>query len=329
MQEILAQNNETIINQGDIQVQSNKAKEVIMQPKNGCVYLFINLFLFFGSIILSSLIGVFSNSGIAMGICLPILVAMWFISIVCFCGFFSNEPNEARVLTFFGKYVGTVKETGYFWTNPCNSKRKLSLRSNNLNGEAIKVNDKIGNPIMMGCVVVWRVKETAKATFDVQDYYNYVKVQSESAVRYVGCMYPYEKVNEDDICLRSGYEEIHRVLQQELTNRLETAGIEVQEARITELAYSSEIANVMLKRQAAEAIIAAREKIVQGAVSIVGHALNSLKDNNICELTPEERSKLVSNMLIVLCSESQVSPVVNTGNYKNEVFSIQPRMENI
>ena len=127
-------------------------------------------------------------------------------------------------------------------------------------------------------------------------------------------MYPYEKVNEDDICLRSGHEEIHKILQQELTNRLETAGIEVQEARITELAYSSEIANVMLKRQAAEAIIAAREKIVQGAVSIVGHALNSLKDNNICELTPEERSKLISNMLIVLCSESQVSPVVNTGN---------------
>lgn len=198
--------------------------------------------------------------------------------------------------------------------NPCTSKRKISLRSVNFNGDAIKVNDKVGNPIMMGCVVVWRVSDTAKACFDVQDYTNYVRVQNESAVRFVGCMFPYDKVNDNDICLRSGHEEVNRVLQQELSERLFTAGLEVQEARITELAYSSEIANAMLKRQAAEAIIAAREKIVQGAVSIVGHALNSLSQNQICDLTQEERLKLVSNMLVVLCSESQVSPVVNTGN---------------
>lgn len=243
-----------------------------------------------------------------------ICVILTISSIICFCGYFTNDPNEAHVVTFFGKYVGTVKKSGYFWINPCTSKRKISLRSVNFNGDAIKVNDKVGNPIMIGCVVVWRVSDTAKACFDVQDYTHYVSVQSESAVRFVGCMFPYDKVNDNDICLRSGHEEVNRVLQQELSERLFTAGLEVQEARITELAYSSEIANATLKRQAAEAIIAAREKIVQGAVSIVGHALNSLSQNQICDLTQEERLKLVSNMLVVLCSESQVSPVVNTGN---------------
>ena len=197
-----------------------------------------------------------------------------------------NDPNEAYVITFFGKYIGTVKDSGFFWINPLTSKRQISLRSNNLNGEVIKVNDKVGNPVMMGCVVVWRVNDTAKACFDVQDYYNYVRVQSESAVRYVGCMYPYDKVNEDDVCLRSGHEEVHRVLQNELSERLKTAGIEVQEARITELAYSSEIANAMLKRQAAEAIIAAREKIVQGAVSIVGHALKKASPSSNSKAQP-------------------------------------------
>ena len=259
-------------------------------------------------------LGAVKENELSLAIGIPLGIIIIITSIVLFCGYFVNDPNEAYVITFFGKYKGTVKDSGFFWINPLTSKRQISLRSNNLNGEVIKVNDKVGNPVMMGCVVVWRVNDTAKACFDVQDYYNYVRVQSESAVRYVGCMYPYDKVNEDDVCLRSGHEEVHRVLQNELSERLKTAGIEVQEARITELAYSSEIANAMLKRQAAEAIIAAREKIVQGAVSIVGHALNSLNQNNICELTQEERAKLVSNMLIVLCSESQVSPVVNTGH---------------
>ena len=167
---------------------------------------------------------------------------------------------------------------------------------------------------MMGCVVVWRVCDTARAIFDVQDYYRYVRIQTESALRYIGCLYPYDKINEDDICLRSGHNEINSALKNELTDRLKFAGIEVIEARVTELSYAAEIANVMLKRQAAQAIISAREKIVQGAVSIIGHAVDSLKTNNICELNDEEKSDLVSNMLIVLCGESQVSPIVNTGH---------------
>ena len=288
-------------------------KEKIINAKNGCCFLPLNIFLFFVAIGGAVGCGI-SGEVIVIGIGIPICVILWISSIVCFCGYFTNDPNEAQVVTFYGKYVGTIKESGYFWINPCTSRRKISLRAVNFNGNPIKVNDKVGNPIMMGCVVVWRVKDTAKASFDVQDYTHYVSVQSESAVRFVGCMFPYDKVNENDICLRSGHEEVNRVLTQELSERLFTAGLEVQEARITELAYSSEIANAMLKRQAAEAIIAAREKIVQGAVSIVGHALNSLSQNQICELTQEERSKLVANMLIVLCSESQVSPVVNTGN---------------
>ena len=311
----------TNVNNFEIGIQSNQVNpvnmrvtnEIVIHACNGCVLFPINILMFLvgiGCIVLGAL----KASDLSLGIGIPLGIIIIITSIVLFCGYFVNDPNEAYVITFFGKYRGTVKDSGFFWINPLTSKRKISLRSNNLNGEVIKVNDKVGNPVMMGCVVVWRVNDTAKACFDVQDYYNYVRVQSESAVRYVGCMYPYDKVNEDDVCLRSGHEEVHRVLQNELSERLKTAGIEVQEARITELAYSSEIANAMLKRQAAEAIIAAREKIVQGAVSIVGHALNSLNHNNICELTQEERAKLVSNMLIVLCSESQVSPVVNTGH---------------
>lgn len=310
--------NTNVVNQLEMRIQPNPVNarvtnEIIIHPCNGCVLFPINILMIIVAAGCFALGGSF-GSATSFGIFMPTGAILIIISIILFCGYFVNDPNEAYVITFFGKYRGTVKESGFFWINPLTNKKKISLRSNNLNGEVIKVNDKVGNPIMMGCVVVWRVNDTAKACFDVENYHNYVRVQSESAVRYVGCMYPYDKVNEEDVCLRSGHEEVHRVLQNELSERLRTAGIEVQEARITELAYSSEIANAMLKRQAAEAIIAAREKIVQGAVSIVGHALNSLNQNNICELKQEERAKLVANMLVVLCSESQVSPVVNTGH---------------
>ena len=237
------------------------------------------------------------------------------LSSCCFCcGYIENPPNNANVLTYFGKYVGTIKKTGFFWVNPFYSKTSISLRAKNLSSEIIKINDKAGNPIMMGCVVVWKVCDTARAIFDVQDYYRYVRIQTESALRYIGCLYPYDKINEDDICLRSGHNEINSALKNELTDRLKYAGIEVIEARVTELSYAAEIANVMLKRQAAQAIISAREKIVQGAVSIIAHAVDSLKTNNICELNEDEKCDLISNMLIVLCGESQVSPIVNTGH---------------
>ena len=273
------------------------------------------------SIILSIILG---GSGIILlsnrdyeiiGAILLTLGIIILLSSCCFCcGYIENEPNNANVLTYFGKYVGTIKKTGFFWVNPFYSKTSISLRAKNLSSEIIKINDKAGNPIMMGCVVVWRVCDTARAIFDVQDYNRYVTIQTESALRFIGCLYPYDKIHEDDICLRSGHNEINAALKNELTDRLKYAGIEVIEARVTELSYAAEIANVMLKRQAAQAIISAREKIVQGAVSIIGHAVDSLKTNNICELNDEEKSDLVSNMLIVLCGESQVSPIVNTGH---------------
>ena len=237
------------------------------------------------------------------------IIAIPAIILICYClgGLFVNDINEAHVLTFFGEYLGTVKKTGFCFVNPLANHKTISLKSNNLNGAVIKVNDKLGNPIMMGCVVVWRVNDTAKAMFSVENYNQYVEIQSDCAVRDVGCQFPYESDNENEICLRSGNEEVSKVLVKELSERLKHAGIEVIEARITELSYANEIANVMLKRQAADAVIAARQKIVEGAVSIVGHALDSLNKNDICNMNREKKAKLVSNMLVVLCGDSQAS----------------------
>ena len=230
-----------------------------------------------------------------------------------YCGFFTNNPNEAHVLTYFGKYLGSVKKVGFFWVNPFYQHIHIPLRRKIFRSEVIKVNDKTGNPILMGCIVVWKVRDTAKAHFDVENYTYYVQVQTETAIRYIGCKYPYEKIKKDDICLRSGHDEINSELKRELTERLEPAGIEVVKAYINEISYAPEIASVMLKRQSAQAIIAAREKIVQGAVSIAGHAVNSLRQNNICELNDEEKSDIVSNLILVLCTESEVRPIVNAG----------------
>ena len=250
------------------------------------------------------------------------LVPIIFLSILTICfifkGFFTNTPNDAHVLTYFGRYIGSVKKVGYFWVNPFYTHIHISLKRNIFRSEVIKVNDKSGNPIMVGCIVVWRVKDTAKAHFDVQNYTYYVRVQTETAIRYIGCKYPYEKLNKDDICLRSGHNEINLELRRELTDRLDPAGIEVCEAYINEMSYAPEIASVMLKRQSAQAIIAAREKIVQGAVSIAGHAVNSLKENNICELNEDEKSDIVSNLILVLCTEAEVRPVVNAGASINQ-----------
>ena len=253
---------------------------------------------------------------------LPAMIPLIFVSIfiVCFIfkGFFTNTPNDAHVLTYFGRYIGSVKKVGYFWVNPFYTHIHISLKRKIFRSEVIKVNDKSGNPIMVGCIVVWKVNDTAKAHFDVQNYEYYVRVQTETAIRYIGCKYPYEKVNKDDICLRSGHNEINLELKRELTERLEPAGIEVSEAYINEMSYAPEIASVMLKRQSAQAIIAAREKIVQGAVSIAGHAVASLKENNICELNEDEKSDIVSNLILVLCTEAEVRPVVNAGASINQ-----------
>ena len=231
---------------------------------------------------------------------------------VCF-GFFTLEPNEARVLILFGQYRGTVRASGWHWTNPLNTKLRISLRARNLEGERLKVNDKRGNPIEIAAVVVWRVHETAQTVFDVDNYENYVEIQSESALRHLASSYAYDHGEENELTLRSGMDEVSRDLQKELQERLGKAGVLVEEARLTHLAYAPEIAQAMLRRQQAEAIIAARQKIVHGAVSMVEMALRELRERDVIQLDDERRAAMVSNLLVVLCGESEVTPVVNTG----------------
>lgn len=226
------------------------------------------------------------------------------------------QPNNSRVLTFFGKYTGTIVENGFYWINPLLTKTKVTLRIFNLNLEPIKVNDKVGNPVMIGAVVVWRIKDTYKATFDISgDVKSFVQIQSDAALRQVAGMYAYD-TNEttDKITLRSDNDgEVTRRLEDELNSRLTLAGIEVVEARINYLAYASEIAGVMLRRQQAEAIIAARERIVEGAVSMVHLALEKLEKDSIVELDEDKKATMVSNLLVVLCADESAQPVINTG----------------
>ena len=287
---------------------SENIKEKIIDARSGSKVLCLLIFLFILCFAIPLLLGaIFKDAEITIFVSITLGGIGLLTICYCFCGLFVNDINEAHVLTFFGEYLGTVKKTGFNFVNPLANHRRISLKSNNLNSAVIKVNDKLGNPIMMGCVVVWRVNDTAKAMFSVENYNQYVEIQSDCAVRDVGCQFPYESDNENEICLRSGNEEVSKVLVKELNERLKHAGIEVIEARITELSYANEIANVMLKRQAADAVISARQKIVEGAVSIVGHALNSLNNNSICNMSREKKAKLVSNMLVVLCGDSQAS----------------------
>lgn len=231
-------------------------------------------------------------------------------------GFLVINPNESSVLTLFGDYKGTLKRNGFYWVNPFFVKKKISLRARNFNSELLKVNDKLGNPIMIGIVLVWKVEETFKAAFQVDDYNRFVEIQSESAVRKLAGHYAYDNFDDEqsEITLRGGGEEVNHVLEKELAERLHIAGINVIEARIAHLAYSAEIAQAMLKRQQATAVVAARTKIVEGAVSMVEMALNKLSDRKIVDLDDERKAVMVSNLLVVLCSDKDASPVVNTGS---------------
>ena len=228
-------------------------------------------------------------------------------------GFFALQPNEARVLILFGAYKGTVRTSGWNWTNPLNTKLRISLRSRNLEGERLKVNDKRGNPVEIAAVVVWRVQDTAQAVFDVQDYEAYVRVQSESAVRHLATMYVYDHGEEHELTLRGGMDEVAAALQRELHDRVTKAGVQIEEARLTHLAYAPEVAGLMLRRQQAEAIIDARQKIVHGAVSMVQMALKELTENKVLELDEERKAAMVSNLLVVLCGEHDAQPVINAG----------------
>ena len=225
------------------------------------------------------------------------------------------NPNESKVLTLFGKYTGTVKRDGFFWVNPFTVKKKVSLRAFNLNGQQLKVNDSVGNPIEIAAVIVWQIKDTAKAVFAVENYLQYVNIQSEAAVRHLANSFPYDHIEDENasITLRGGAEQVSVLLEKELNERLDRAGIEVLEARISHLAYAPEIAHAMLQRQQASAIIAARRLIVEGAVGMVEMALTKMEEKNIIELDEERKAAMVSNLLVVLCGDKSVSPIVNTG----------------
>lgn len=258
-------------------------------------------------VVLSLVLAAFMNN--------PLFVALSVIILAFFIrGFFMVNPNESRVLVLFGDYVGTVKKNGFFWTNPFYTRQKISLRARNFDSERVKVNDQLGNPIMISVILVWRVEDTYKAAFEVDVFENFVKVQSDAAVRKLAYSYPYDNFNdEDEITLVSGVDEVNEALENQLSDRLKMAGIHVIEARIGYLAYSSEIASAMLRRQQATAIVAAREKIVEGAVSMVEMALDELAQKQIIELDEEKKASMVSNLMVVLCADKDVSPVVNTG----------------
>jgi len=304
---------------------------------NGFLMLFVDLVLTLACpaiFILAAMPGSADVPFVVAGILLTI------ITIILWCGFMMLEPNEARVITWFGKYSGTFAQAGYYWINPFYGTKKLSLRARNLDAEPIKVNDKVGNPVMIGLVLVWKLKDTYKALFevdtqtmattaqgqvgtDVKSIMNalekFVRVQSDAALRQVAGQYAYD--DEDggagELTLRSGSEEINQLLEQKLDDRLALAGIEVVEARINYLAYAPEIAAVMLRRQQASAIITAREKIVEGAVSMVKMALDKLAKEDVVELDDDKRAAMVSNLLVVLCGDDSAQPVVNTGTLNN------------
>lgn len=244
----------------------------------------------------------------------PVLWIPLLLGFLSFPGFFFVNPNSSRVLVLFGDYKGTVKKNGFFWVNPLYSKKAISLRARNFDSEKIKVNDKVGNPIQIGVILVWQVRDTYKAAFEVDNYEHFVRIQSDSAVRRLAGMYSYDNFEEDtEMTLRSGHDEVNAALEENLRNRLDIAGIHVIEARIGYLAYAPEIAGAMLRRQQATAVVAARFKIVEGAVSMVQMALEHLSREKIVDLDEERKAAMVSNLMVVLCGDKDASPVVNAG----------------
>lgn len=267
----------------------------------------------FGMLALAFLIFLAGVAGIAL-MRNPLFGILFLVFFFMLPGFFVVQPNQSRVLIFFGDYRGTVKKNGFFWVNPFFSKKKISLRAHNFDSERVKVNDKLGNPILISVILVWQVEETYKAAFEVNDYTHFVRVQTDAAVRKLANTYAYDNFEDDsEITLRSGMEEVNHDLETELGERLAIAGIKVIEARIGYLAYAEEIASAMLQRQQATAIVAARYKIVEGAVGMVESALEELNKKQIVDLDEEKKAAMVSNLMVVLCSDKSASPVVNTG----------------
>jgi regulator of protease activity HflC (stomatin/prohibitin superfamily) len=330
---------------------TEKVEEKVVEVSSGWIWLLINLLLVLGSIygfIYSLSAGLSGPWGEPVWWLMVTSILVFVTSMILWSGFFTLQPKEARVLILFGEYKGTVRRSGFHFGNPFYSngggggmalaaikksgseaekaavnkvmailskhrRNKISLRLRNLNGDKLKVNDKRGNPVEIAAVVVWRVEDTAQARFDVDDYEHYVNVQSEAAVRHVASRYAYDQGEDDEITLRGNLEEVSSDLTTELQDRLAKAGVVVEEARLTHLAYAPEIAQAMLRRQQAEAIISARQKIVHGAVGMVEMALDELSAKKVVDFDEERRASMVSNLLVVLCGESEVHPVVNTG----------------
>ena len=240
-------------------------------------------------------------------------IALGIAAFVCLGGFFINQPNQAKVVTFFGRYVGTVRGDGFFWTNPLTKRQTMSLRILNLDSDILKVNDAVGNPVEIAAVITWQVVDTAKASFSVEDYESFVHIQTETAVRHVASEYPYDNYEDDQPSLRANADDVTRTLRVELQEHLDIAGIRVLDTRLRRLAYAPEIAQEMLRRQQANAVVAARQRIVEGAVGMVHMALEMLSEQNIVELDEERKATMVSNLLVVLCSDRGAQPIVNAG----------------
>lgn len=277
--------------------------EKIVKPKSGYGTLAVLLLL-----IVVSILGIITLRN-------PLAIILMVFAFLLIPGFIIVNPNESSVLVLFGRYQGTIKDNGFFWVNIFNTKKKISLRARNFDSQPIKVNDKVGNPIMIGLVLVWKVEDTFKASFDVDQYEHFVVVQSDAALRKLAGMFPYDnfEMEDADITLRAGGEEVNHRLEDELKERLEIAGIHVIEARINYIAYAQEIAGAMLRRQQATAVVAARSKIVEGAVGMVQMALDQLSEKQIVELDEEKKAAMVSNLMVVLCSDESARPVVNAG----------------
>ncbi|MES2733465.1 MAG: SPFH domain-containing protein [Bacteroidota bacterium] len=290
-------------------------REITLKPLSGYLMLLVELI-----ILVLALLSFYyaATNEAAFGVIGGLLLCLLWIFILP--GFFIVNPNESRVLVLFGQYTGTVKDFGFHWVNPFNTRKLVSLRARNLNGHQLKVNDKLGNPIEIAAVIVWQVQDTAKSAFEVNDYNQFIIIQSEAAVRHLANTYPYDNLeietmagHPEEVTLRGGGEIVNDMLEKELNERLERAGIVVTEARISHLAYAPEIAGAMLQRQQATAVVAARRQIVEGAVGMVEMALDRLSERKIVDLDEEKKAAMVSNLLVVLCGEKNVSPVLNAG----------------
>ena len=282
--------------------------EKIIELPNGCMRLLILLLVI---LICVALVIVFAIVGKTYYFIIPVPILGIIVCMILMCNFTTISPGEALVLTYYGKYLGTCKVPGYYWVRPCSTKSLISLKSNHYNGSMIKVNDKDGTPVLIGLVCVWRIKDTVKATYCVQNCFNFMVGQTESAVRYIANKFSYDSSEENELTLKSGNEDINTLLKLELQRRTKLAGIEIEDARITEISYGNEIASLMLQKQAADAVISSKQKMAKGTIQIIDDSIKELEKRKICNFKDEEKSKLVSNMMVVLNMDKGGKAIIN------------------